>query len=382
MAPRDTLAAHLVEIFGSEIPLSPGNIDALINTFYGRGAVNTTGRFTPMEITMMKMHFNVYRGSDGTIDPQAATDINRYLRGLGRSETFDLGAELTGGPTDPKFAVPIPEPIADLPSEPVDFYSEAIRLFPEIPGPLIDTFVDEWSRWGPGGEGLAWRAVRDDPLYEQYFPGNLRPDGTPRMSEAQYAATMEGYKEVLRGVDINPSDPIIPRDRLVQLIQGDVSVDEFYDRVALMHRRVVMRAPEVQRLFAEHRGIGVSPHALLAVSLNPDLNDALLNEEIDIAQIRASAERHGFNLGFSGVQGFVRRGLDVQTASRQLAAAAGVMPALSGAARRQGVDVGVTDFLNAGLGDADPIRTINRVTATELASNIRGVRFGAHQRVR
>lgn len=72
------------------------NFDALINTFFGRDEnfVWSTDR--------MDAHFEEYRREDGTIDPQAAEDINAYLADIGVEGGFDASYSTdSGGPETP-----------------------------------------------------------------------------------------------------------------------------------------------------------------------------------------------------------------------------------------------------------------------------------------
>ena len=78
----------------NRIPIahSTENFDALINTFYGR---EVNGVFA---YDLMKSHFDAYRKPDGSIDTQAATDINDYLGTVGVTGAFDAAPSNDSGP--------------------------------------------------------------------------------------------------------------------------------------------------------------------------------------------------------------------------------------------------------------------------------------------
>lgn len=76
------------------------NFNALINTFYGRTQDGVWAE------DLMSQHFEAYRNDDGTIDPQAAEDINQYLAGIGVEGAFDAAPSddsgpVTGAPSGP-----------------------------------------------------------------------------------------------------------------------------------------------------------------------------------------------------------------------------------------------------------------------------------------
>lgn len=377
---RDRLARELWDLVPRGVPLVSQNVDALINVFYGRGAVNNSGSFTDYERHLITTHFSVYEREDGSFDPQAAVDINNYLAGVGFGDlTFSFDPADFDGVNDIVFdrnwpndatntsGTPnVPAPDSAAPTDPFDFRSEATLLYPEWPPELIDFYVDEFARIGDAN--LARRSLQNHPNYDSYFPGNRRPDGTLRMTEQGYLEKIEGFKRSLTARNLNWE---LFEGRFTDLIEGDVSVVEFDDRVNALHRMVVDRAPAVAALFAEHRGVdGLTPEAILASVLDPTISDAVLNQEIEVAQIRASGARHGFNMGFQGIQGYVRRGLNASDAAGLFAAAEFVLPNLGGAARRQGTEIDVDTMLGSATGDVDARRTIGRVTATELAANV------------
>lgn len=255
-----------------------------------------------------------------------------------------------------------------------DFKTEAAKLYPWLPPQLIDLFVGEYTRTG-GEVQLALELVRSSPQYEQYFPGIKRADGSLRMDEQQYAQTIDRYRKSLTARGIRWDLPGMG-ERFSELIEGEVSTDEFEFRVQTLENEVMFKGPAVMAMFAQHRGIdNLDFSSILAAAISPQISEALLNREITTAQIRAEGAQHGFDLSYSGLQGFIDRGLDAQAGAQILSAAEFGLPNLSGAARRQGTSIGIEDVLGSAIGDVDPARTISRVTATELAANIGGSRI-------
>ena len=93
----DELRVFLTE---NNIPIvhSAANFDALINTFFGREVDNV------FATDLMLKHFDTYRTEDGSIDPQAAVDINNYLTNIGVPEhaNFDAAVSTDSGPIVPQ----------------------------------------------------------------------------------------------------------------------------------------------------------------------------------------------------------------------------------------------------------------------------------------
>ncbi|GAH10847.1 unnamed protein product, partial [marine sediment metagenome] len=95
------------------------------------------------------------------------------------------------------------------------------------------------------GSGLvAKEIIRNDPeyrdLYDKWFPGNRRDDGSLRLDEGDYSTTIESYRNALTGVNVNPD---IFEDKFAGLIEGDVGEGEFVQRVESMYERVIESSP-------------------------------------------------------------------------------------------------------------------------------------------
>src|SRR6056300_890592 len=108
-----------------------------------------------------------------------------------------------------------------------DFLTEARALYPFLPEGLLNLFQEKYVEFDKNVD-LAVGAIRQDPQYVDYFPGNVRADGSVRLSEAEYGAVLESYKDDLRRFGINPD---VFADNFGQLVEGDVSPTEFQSRL-------------------------------------------------------------------------------------------------------------------------------------------------------
>ncbi len=199
-----------------------------------------------------------------------------------------------------------------------------------LPPDAIDVYLDEFFE--SGNTETAWAVLRQDPRYAQWFPGNLTEDGRPRYSEAQYAQIVAGYDEVFRDVGLNPD---LFRDRYGELIAGDVSPRELEEeRILPIYERIVDKAPEIQRYYAEMHGIPMTKEAILASYLDPTLESKVLNRQITMAEIGGTAAGRGYDLSKQFVEMLYEQGMDWREASETFGTAERMLPMLQSLAAR------------------------------------------------
>lgn len=220
-----------------------------------------------------------------------------------------------GGPSPPDIPTPSPTPPAPTPPDEIppvpdvgeapevperDYEAEAQLLFPYLPTPLREVFVNAWIEYGD--QNLALAKMRQSDIYERYFPGNRRPDGTLRMSELEYGATLDAFDQIIAGVGVNPE---FFQGHYEEWIRGDVSINEAAERVDQLYRRVLSNDPERIGFLAEQLGVELDTTSLMAAALDPDLGQQIFNREIDIAEVRAEASRQGFRIGSEQAAGLI-----------------------------------------------------------------------------
>ena len=110
-----------------------------------------------------------------------------------------------------------------------EFLQLARSLYPYLPDAVLNKFVDYYAA-SDNNTDVALGKLRQDPIYDTYFPGNKREDKTVRYNESEYLAVKENYKFTLEDYGINAE---LFEDTFSNLIAGDVSPSEFKTRIAV-----------------------------------------------------------------------------------------------------------------------------------------------------
>ena len=108
-----------------------------------------------------------------------------------------------------------------------EFMQLAKSLYPYLPDSIINKYVDYLSE-SDRNTDVALGKLRQDPIYDDFFPGNKRADRTVRYNEAEYLAVKESYKLSLEDYGLNAE---LFDDTFSNLIAGDVSPSEFKTRI-------------------------------------------------------------------------------------------------------------------------------------------------------
>lgn len=235
--------------------------------------------------------------------------------------------------------------------------------------PLANVYIDAWVETGDTARAL--EAVREDPQYDTFFPGNRRDDGTLIYDEATYRSVTESFEDVLLSINVNPD---LFTDKFAGLVRGFVSPDEFASRVDRVYDQVIDQADEVRQWYV-NKGYAdnVSREAIVASVLDPDIGEQILAGNISMAQVGGQASRRGFDIGVDFARQLTQAGLDTSSeASRFFALAEGSLPVLNTLARRHADpddDFDLDEFTQAQLFE-DPTqrRRMRRLLAQERAS--------------
>lgn len=170
---------------------------------------------------------------------------------------------------------------------------------------MVDIYIPVWMRGTPleqvyrdawietGDAVLAREAVRTSPDYLDLFPGNARDDGSVRYDEDTYLSIRESYADSLLSVGVNPD---LFTSKFGDLIAGSVSPAEFASRVDTVYERVIDAIPEVRQRMDTYYGTGMTPQAILASFLDPDIGTGILEKRISISEIGAEASTRGFDV--------------------------------------------------------------------------------------
>lgn len=319
-------------------------------------------------------------------DPQVRTDLfNAATRGADTlAAASGLQAPDITGPPDPGDIdlEPAPEPptipdIPDIPDGPAggetpdvpafDYEGAARLIAPWLPPELIGVFADAWAEFGDSNIALA--AVRQDPSYDQFFPGIKRDDGSLRMSEQEYMAQLDAYSILLLEYGINPG---IFSGKYTDLIAGDVSAAEFGQRLDAAYTQIITNFDEVRGVYSDFYGVDMTDEAIFASFIDEEIGQAILDRRISVAQVGGAAAVQGFGLNANYAERLVNAGLSQQNALAFFGRAANEIPTLQRLATRfndPDSSVDITEFAEFGVFQ-DPTQTsrFRRLQAAESSS--------------
>lgn len=233
--------------------------------------------------------------------------------------------------------------------------------------PLEQIWLDAW--FDTGDAALAMERVRESPQYDEFLPGNRRDDGSLRYDETTYLGIIESYEDTLLSVNINPD---IFRHRFAENIAGLRSPAEFAAGVNAVYERVVQNIPQTAEWAAAEFGLDLTPEAMVAMALDPDIGTAILERRIAMAEVGGAAASKNFTIGADLAERMVQVGLDTtQEALSLFAEAETFVPAIQVLARRHADPddtFDLTEFTNAELfGDPEERRRMRRLMAIERA---------------
>ena len=240
-----------------------------------------------------------------------------------------------------------------------------------LPKELVDVYIDSWVQHGD--PTLAWGQVRASSAYERHFPGIRRDDGTLRMTEQDYLAHRDAFRRSFTQWGLNPQ---LFEDHHVDLISGDVSIQEFRQRMDAKVTGVMQNLPQVREQFGRFYGIdAMDDRALVAAALDPDVGLEILQGRITSAQVGAEAAAQGFDRGRGRAEHLAQAGgLDQMGARQVFGQAARTVPQMQRFATRfRDQPFGVEQFEEAAVfGSAEEQQRMQRLTASEQALFRRG----------
>ena len=234
----------------------------------------------------------------------------------------DGDVDLGGGPSQ--------APDVDLGRSPT-LESEIALLFPWLPAPLVAIYVEEYIN--SGDPDLAWAKVRASSEYDTFLPGMRREDGTFRLEgEQAYFALMDAYADVFRSYNLNPG---FFENKFVSLLVGDVSPEELdIDRIGPVYERVLESSAAIMEDYARRYDLELTPEAIIAAIIDPELGDRIINRQITISEIAGEGAESGFGVSDALVESLYRAGVDRREADRLFSQAENVIPVLSTMAKR------------------------------------------------
>ena len=232
------------------------------------------------------------------------------LSGSGITDgTFSMGGRPDGLVDDPWIEVPItdfPEtPVGETPVGEAPSATEQ-RSATDIVRNILETYglgellndpdLDLINLWVTAGDAAAvWARVRQSDPYKDRFPGMADLSAAGRaVTEATYIELERGYIEIMNAAGIDPGFYDEPSD-FGALIGGDVSVNEFNQRVALAVEATTRMTSEVREQLATYYP-EVTDGDLTAYYLDPERATNIFEEreKIGAARIGGIAVETGF----------------------------------------------------------------------------------------
>ena len=234
--------------------------------------------------------------------------------------------------------------------------------------PLADVWLNAWIATNDANQATA--AVQRDSQYDTYFPGNRRADGSVLYGEAQYRSIIEMFDDTLLGFGLNPD---IFQGKYGTLISGLVSPAEFVQRVEIVYEGIIDQAPAVMEFFAATHGIDITPAAVFAAFLDPDIDQMLASGEISVAQVGGTASQKGFTISTDFATKLVQAGMDTTSEAAQFfSLAEGALPTLQVLASRHNDpddDFDIGEFAEGQIfGDPEQRNRMRRLLAQERST--------------
>ena len=222
-----------------------------------------------------------------------------------------------------------------------DFITEAKALYPFLPEALLSLFEEKYIEFDKNLD-LALGAVRQDDNYDNFFPGNKRADGSVRLSESEYGAVIESYKDDLKRFGVNPD---IFADNFGQLVEGDVSPSELQSRLNTVYSGIEQNIPEVKQYYADNFDIDLSTESIFAAAVDTDIGDAILSGQITQSQIAGEAIARDIEISQTEIERLQRFGLGQQQARQLFQTAQQEVPRLQELQTRGGRQVAQEDVI-------------------------------------
>lgn len=115
--------------------------------------------------------------------------------------------------------------------------------------------IDRLVEGGMTNEAMILNEIRQLPQHAQMFPGLFRPDGSLRMTEAQYFQQLDAYRTVYANFGNNIED--FGPFEMAQMLDNNISVQEFQERSNL-YDQLRRGGNDIRDAFYVYAGIRMS----------------------------------------------------------------------------------------------------------------------------
>lgn len=245
-----------------------------------------------------------------------------------------------------------------------------------LPDELLDIYVTAFVESGNDAQ-QAIQAVRTSNTYQNFYPGNLNPDGiTTKYTEAEYTQVVDGYKRKFEAIGINP-DIVLTNARTKQLIENIVSPDELGTRVNTVYTNILSGIPAVKEYYQRNFGRTLTDEEIIASAIDPQIGQQIVSGTISArdvvaqnvvrAQIGGQALLAGTDISIEAVEALRQQGLDPQSARQ----AFNQVQNIQQQALAQGRDIPDVQDIVEGLelGDVEDFRQVSNILRQQLAGS-------------
>ena len=255
-----------------------------------------------------------------------------------------------------------------------ELLQKARALYPGLPDSFIQLFVGYWESTGDPQQAIS--QTRQDPNYDNIFPGNKTERGQIRYDEVTYFALEDSYIGTLAEYGIPRATSLnILQDRFVSLLENEVSANEFQQRVAAVYRGIQENIPQVQQFYADNFGIDLDEQSIFLGALDPTVGEDIVSGKITAAQIGGEAARAGFTISLEEAQRIQRSGLTQAEARRLFTQAQTEIPRIQELQTREGrqpaEQFGLEEFTEAAVfqspEELEEIRRLEREEQSRFA---------------
>jgi hypothetical protein len=166
--------------------------------------------------------------------------------------------------------------------------------------------------------------------YAKRFAGNFTrvKNGLNAISEAEYVNLENSYASTLKAYGLNNMVSLNRDDnykKFADYIAGDISADEFKDRIKTVVERVQNAEPQIKATLKSFYP-EITDNDLISYFLNPKENLPKLQEKVTASEIGAAATGAGLGTNVTSATDLARYGIDQAEAREGYSTIAGVLP--------------------------------------------------------
>jgi hypothetical protein len=195
---------------------------------------------------------------------------------------------------------------------------------------LAGEISDYMTQGLTAGEALIKLKTNPTGAYAKRFAGNFTrvKNGLNAISEAEYIANERAYAETLKSYGLGNMLSLNREDnykKFADYIAGDVSPDEFKDRVKTVVTRVQNADPSIKSTLREFYP-EITDNDLVGYFLNPKENLPKLQEKVTASEIGAAAKGAGLTTNVGTATDLAKYGVDQAEAREGYSSIASVLP--------------------------------------------------------